>query len=156
MTLLTHIIQMALFHISPLSFWGFRLRSLRFCLRSTEAEPRQDFGRGENLACVYKAWRNEGKWLRISSEVTLTCRPQPASLQAQRRSSVLCHSRSSPFFLSFCWSSFFIQAALVFWTCWTSFFKKRGKLILPTQKNANGETQTNWANSTLNLHENQQ
>lgn len=97
-TLLTHIIQMALIHISLLSFWGFTLKSLRFCLRSTEAEPRQDWGRGESLACVYKAWRNEGKWMRISCEVTLTCRPQPRSLQAQQRSTALCHSWSSPFF----------------------------------------------------------
>lgn len=52
---------MALIQISPLGFGGFTLRSLRFCLRSTEAEPRQDFGRGENLGCVYKAWRNEGE-----------------------------------------------------------------------------------------------
>lgn len=111
-TLLTHIIQMALIHISLLSFWGFTLRSLRFGLRSTEAEPRQDLGRGENLACVFKAWRNEGKWLRIICEVTLTCRPQPRSLQAQQRSTALCHSRSSPtIFLFFfpCWSSLFIH-----------------------------------------------
>lgn len=100
-TLLTHIIQMALIHISLLSFWGFTLRSLRFCLRSTEAEPRQDLGRVENLACVSKAWRNDWKWLRISCEVTLTCRPQPTSLQAQHRSTALCHSRSSPFLFFF-------------------------------------------------------
>lgn len=66
---------------------------------------RQSFGRGENLGCVYKAWRNEGKWLRISCEVTLTCRPQPRSLQAQHRSTTLCHSRSSPFFFFFFSSS---------------------------------------------------
>lgn len=108
----------------------FTVRSLRFCLRSTEAEARQDLGRGENLGCVYEAWRNEGKWLRISCEVTLTCRPQPRSLQAQHRSTALCHSRSSPFFLKQ-----FIhpqaQAARVFWVRCTSSEKllKRKKAI---------------------------
>lgn len=119
---------MALIQISPLGFGGFTLRSLRFCLRSTEAEPRQDFGRGENLGCVYKAWRNEGKWLRISCEVTLTCRPQPRSLQAQHRSTTLCHSRSSPFFFQL---KQFIhpqaQATVVFWMGCTTWKKKKRK-----------------------------
>lgn len=150
MTLLTHIIQMALIQISPLGFGGFTLRSLRFCLRSTEAEPRQDFGRGENLGCVYKAWRNEGKWLRISCEVTLTCRPQPRSLQAQHRSTTLCHSRSSPFF--------FFSAQAVYSSTGTSSVleglyylgKKKVLLIPPKQKKAKKETETNWGKQHLN------
>lgn len=107
---------------------GFTLRSLRFRLRSTEAEPRQDLGRGENLACVYKAGRNEGKWLRISCEVTLTCRPQPRSLQAQQRRAALCHLFF--FFLSAEAVYFFTGGGGVVDVCVFFFFLQK-KLILP-------------------------